>query len=341
VTVRVGFLGGGFIATYHGKMLHGSGADVEIAAVHDPDRARAQAFAAASGATAVGSTDEVLTISDAVYVCTPTATHPSLVAQVAAAGRAVFCEKPLGVDLTAARAVARAVDDAGVVNQVGLVLRDSPALLALRAMLADTGAFGRVMALQFRDDQYLPVQGIYGSTWRSDPAMAGAGCLLEHSVHDADLLRWLLGDVTSVSARTRDVHGIVGIEDVAVMTTNHADGAIATLTSVWHDVLERPSQRRIEVICERGWMALEGDVLGPVRWQRDDDEGSLEGEALIGWLEGQGIEIRNPDGAFVECVAAGSAATPDCASALPAHAVVEAAYRSAASAGEWTTPEGS
>ena len=48
MTIRVGFLGGGFIAHYHGKMLHTSGADVEIALVHDPDPAKEAAFVAAS-----------------------------------------------------------------------------------------------------------------------------------------------------------------------------------------------------------------------------------------------------------------------------------------------------
>lgn len=338
MTVRVGFLGGGFIATYHGKMLHRSAADVVIAAVHDPDASRAESFAAASGATAVGSVDELIDASDAVYVCTPTATHPALVERAAGAGRAVFCEKPLGVDLAAARRVAASVEDAGVVNQVGLVLRDSPAFLALRELLAERERTGRVMALQFRDDQYLPVQGIYGSTWRADVAQAGAGCLLEHSVHDADLLAWLLGPVEEVSARTAAFHDLDGIEDLAVVTTRHREGAIATLTSAWHDVLDRPSQRRVEVICERAWLALEGDVVGPVRWQRDGDEGMLEGEALLGWLEGRGIEVRNPDGGFVDSVAAGSPAQPDCTTALVAHSVVEAAYRSAREGGAWLVP---
>ena len=333
VTVRVGFLGGGFIASHHGKMLHVSGADHEIVAVHDPDPAKAAAFASASGASVAASEAEVIDAADAVYVCTWTAEHPRLVAQVAAAGKAVFCEKPLAVDLAGALAMVEAVESAGVVNQVGLVLRDSPAFGFLRQLVNDP-AVGRTMAVVFRDDQYIPIQGMYDSDWRGDPSKAGAGTLLEHSIHDVDLLEWIFGPVETVSARSGDFHGIAGIEDVVVATCGFAGGATASLTSVWHDLLERPSLRRVEVLCERGFFVLEGDVFGPVHWTRPDgDEGSVENDALVAALAEAGTPLRNPDGAFVEAVAAGTPASPDMASALRPHLLVDATYRSAAAGG--------
>ena len=333
MTVRVGFLGGGFIASHHGKMLHVSGADHEIVAVHDPDPAKAASFAAASGASVAASEDEVIDTADAVYVCTWTAEHPHLVAKVAAAGKAVFCEKPLAVDLAGALGMVEAVEAAGVVNQVGLVLRDSPAFGYLRHLISDP-AVGRVMAVVFRDDQYIPIQGMYDSDWRGDPAKAGAGTMIEHSIHDVDLLEWLFGPVASVSARSGDFHGIDGIEDVVVATFGFAGGATASLTSVWHDLLERPSLRRVEVLCERGFFVLEGDVFGPVRWTRPDgDEGSVEGDELVAALSAVGVPLRNPDGAFVEAVAAARPTSPDMAAALRPHLLVDATYRSAASGG--------
>jgi predicted dehydrogenase len=201
VTTRVGFLGGGFIANYHGKMLHTSEADAEIVAVHDPDVAKAQAFAAASGATVAGSVDEVLDSVDAVYVCTWTSEHPALVERVVVRGLPVFCEKPLATNVDDAERMVAAVTQAGVTNQVGLVLRDSPAFLLLKALIDDP-ASGRVMSVVFRDDQFIPVRGSYQSTWRGDVAKAGAGTLLEHSIHDLDMLEHVLGPVAEVSART-------------------------------------------------------------------------------------------------------------------------------------------
>jgi predicted dehydrogenase len=322
MTIRVGFLGGGFIANYHGKMLHTSGVDAHIACVHDPDRDKAERFAAASGAEVVATEDELFSTVDAVYVCTWTAEHPRLVGEAAARGLPVFCEKPLAVGLEPAAAMTRAVADAGVVNQVGLVLRDSPAFLALRDLVHDPDS-GRVMSIVFRDDQYIPIQGQYGSTWRADPEKAGAGALLEHSIHDIDILEWLLGPITGASAISEEFHAIAGIEDVVAATLRFDSGALGSLVSIWHDLLERPSLRRIEVFCERAYFWLDDDVLGPVHWTRPDGrEGSTTGTAR-----------RNPDAAFIEAAQAGQPATPDFADALRAHVVADALYRSAASGG--------
>lgn len=335
MTVRIGFLGAGFIATYHGKMLRRSGTDHRIVAVYDADPTRAAAFAEASGGQAVASEEELFAAGlDAVYVCTWTSEHPRLVAAAAAAGLAVFCEKPLAVDLPSAIAVAGSVEQAGVVNQVGLVLRDSPALLALRELVGRPDN-GRVMTVVFRDDQYLPTQGVYASTWRGDASLAGAGTLLEHSIHDLDLLEWLLGPVTDVAGRTREFHALPGIDDVSVVMLGFASGATGTLTSVWHDVLARSSLRRIEIFCERTWIALEGDVSGPLRWSHDDgDEQVLEGESLLRFLAERGVTPESPDGRFVRSVAAGTASTPSVTDALRPHLLADLAYRSAARGGE-------
>lgn len=333
--VRVGFLGAGFIATYHSKGLRSAakaGVAVEWAGVHDPDTTKAERFAAASGAPLLGSEAEVIAASDAVYVCTWTSEHPRLVRAVVDAGKAVFCEKPLAVDLPAAEQLVADVVASGVVNQVGLVLRRSPAFHLAKA-LVDAPESGRPMSVVFRDDQYLPVQGQYGSDWRADRHKAGSGALLEHSIHDLDLLEWLLGPVEAVNARSAAFHGLDGIEDTMVVTLSWPGGAVGTLTSIWHDVLARPSLRRVEVFCERAHIVVEDDWFGPVSWTRDDDAGSLEGEAL---LQAAGFDVPfgpNPDAEFVRAVAARGPATPDVATALRAHQVADAVYRSAAAAG--------
>src|SRR5262249_27116053 len=134
-----------------------------------------------------------------------------------------------------------------------------------KALAADP-ASGRTMSVVFRDDQYIPVQGGYQSTWRGDATKAGAGTLLEHSIHDLDMLEHVLGPVAEVSARIAGFHDIPGIEDVASLSLTFASGAIGSLTSIWHDVLERPSLRRVELFCETTYAVLEGDWFGPVEW---------------------------------------------------------------------------
>jgi predicted dehydrogenase len=333
VSVRVGFLGAGLIATYHSKSLHVSGADVTWAGVYDPDPERAEQFALASGGAVCRSEDEVLDSCDVAYVCTWTAEHPRLVVAAAERGLAVFCEKPLGVDLVAASAMAAAVERAGVVNQVGLVLRHSPAFGMLKALAADPDS-GRPMSVVFRDDQYLPIQGGYGSTWRGDVTKAGAGTLLEHSIHDLDMLEQVLGPVVSVGAATAGFHEIDGIEDVASVLLRFSSGATGTLQSVWHDVLERPSLRRVELFCERTYAVLEGDWFGPVEWVTTGAGPTrLEGADLVDEARRRGAALGNPDELFIDAVVRGEAAWPSFEDALRAHKVADAVYRSAADGG--------
>jgi predicted dehydrogenase len=234
-----------------------------------------------------------------------------------------------------------AVRRSGVINQVGLVLRDSPAFVHLRDAVNQPES-GRVMSVVFRDDQYIPIQGQYGSTWRADPAKAGSGTLLEHSIHDLDILEWMLGPVSGVAGRSSEFHGLPGIEDVVSATLQFDSGAIGSLTSIWHDLLERPSLRRVEVFCEHAYFWLENDVFGPVHSTRPGGvELALGGEELVADLTTRGLSVRNPDEAFIEAVRTGEPANPDFAAALRAHMLADAIYRSAASDGaSVTVPSG-
>jgi predicted dehydrogenase len=337
--VRVGFLGAGLIATYHSKSLRRGGAAVERAGVFDPDVERADAFARASGHAVCASETEVLDSCDAVYVCTWTSEHPRLVAAAVARGIHVFSEKPLATNLTETEQMCRQVAAAGITHQVGLVLRRSPAF-RLAKLLVDEQAAGEVMSVVFRDDQFIPVQGHYGSSWRADRTKAGSGTLLEHSIHDVDLLRWLVGDIDSVSAHTANRHRHEGIEDVAAVTMRFHSGALGTLTSVWHDNLARPSLRRVEIFCERRYIVVDGDDwTGPVTWTDADGAGAtVQGDAIDEAIHARASDDwsasgGNPDVEFIRAIVEGHAATPGFDVALRAHQAVDAMYRSAAAAG--------
>jgi predicted dehydrogenase len=278
--------------------------------------------------------DDVLDSCDAVYVCTWTSEHQRQVEKAAARGLAVFCEKPLAFDVGTARQMAECVARAGVINQVGLVLRHSPAYLWARHLIDEPGA-GRVMSVVCRDDQFIPVQGHYGSTWRSDRALAGSGTLMEHSIHDVDMFRFLVGDVASVSAYAANYHAHEGIEDVATATVRFASGALGTLASIWHDNLARPSLRRVEIFCERRDITIEGDDwFGPVSWSNTDgDSHSLGGDELAAAVAPMRHVSDNPDECFVRSVLTGSPAAPDFADAVEAHMIIAAMYASAAQDG--------
>lgn len=331
--MSVGFLGAGFIARLHAELLKSSGEDFEWAGVYDPDPARAGDFASSYGASQCATEAEVLDTCDAVYVCTWTSEHRRLVEAAAGRSLSVFCEKPLSTDLAGATAMTRAVQKAGVVNQVGLVLRYAPPLMLLRDIVGDPRA-GRVMNVVLRDDQYIPLQGIYASTWRCDRHRAGSGTLLEHSIHDLDLLEHLIGEVTRISATAANFHGHAGIEDSVSAMLTFAGGASGVMCSVWHDVLERNSSRRLEVLCERLHVALENEMWGPVTWTFTGEESrSVERAELYEEVVRRGLDLGNPDAAFVRSVSSHSPAKPDFTEALRAHLLTDAAYRSAASGG--------
>ncbi len=336
--LRVGFIGAGLIATYHSKSLRRSGIEathgVVRTGVYDPDTARTEAFAAASGHTAMASEQAVLDSCDAVYICTWTSEHRRLVAAAAERGLAIFCEKPLAISLDLAREMTETVLATGVTNQVGLVLRRSPVYLWAKHLI-DSPDAGRVMSVVFRDDQFIPIQGHYSSTWRADKRLAGAGTLLEHSIHDVDMLRFLVGDVARVSANSANFHGHDGIEDVVSACLAFSTGATGVLTSVWHDNLARPSLRRVEVFCERRHIVIDGDDwFGPVSWvDHDGVTGSLESDELVAAVVPLRDGTDNPDGEFIRATVEGRAATPDFTTALRAHEIVDAMYRSAATDG--------
>jgi predicted dehydrogenase len=166
---------------------------------------------------------------------------------------------------------------------------------------------------------------MYGSTWRGEVEKAGAGALLEHSIHDVDLLEWLLGPAQTAAARQANFHGTPGVEDAVVATLSYPGGVAASLTSVWHDVLSRPSLRYLEVLCERAWLAVESDWAGPLRVMTSEGEAVFEGDRLPA--------PPNPDAAFVAAARAGGPAFPDFAVAVRAQEVVDALYRSAAAGG--------
>jgi predicted dehydrogenase len=343
--LRIGFVGTGLIAWAHGlglqAMIDAGVIEADVSVVLDRSARRAQGFAAAHGAEVVGDLNGLVERCDAVWVCTPTAAHRSAVDAALAGRRAIFCEKPLATDFDGARALVDAVDAVGVPAQSGLVLRAAPVFRTLRTLLA-SGTLGRPMAAMVRDDQYFPIQGTYGSTWRADVAVAGGGCLIEHSIHDLDILRFCLGEVAGISARTANFSGHEGIEDLAAVSLTFESGAGAHLTSVWHNILSRGSTRRIELFCQDAMVWLDDEFRGPLHIETSSGT-EIRPCPPPAWVEDLplgrdevGLAVRTyaeADRAFVDAVVAGRAPEPSLHEALEAHRLVDAAYRSADAGG--------
>ncbi len=351
--IRIGLIGCGHIGTVHAYVLQqlaGAGlVEAQQTATTDADPKRAARVAARHGGEPVGSVAELVAGVDVVWICTWTAAHLAAVELAADAGRAIFCEKPLAPSFASAGAVAAALER--VPHQVGLVLRWSP-VFERAAEIVSSGEYGRPMATLMRDDQYFPIQGFYGSTWRKDASRAGGGTLIEHSIHDVDVLRWLLGAPASVSARVASHFGHAGIDDIAAVTFAYDDGSVAQLTSVWHQVLTRESGRHLEIFCERAALWTDDDYLGPLHLQTSEGTREITSE-MPDWSK----LLDVPDGlrapiahygaqakAFLDALSlspevlagAGDPAGighPRAPDALAAHRLVDDAYRSAADGG--------
>jgi predicted dehydrogenase len=224
------------------------------------------------------------------------------------------------------------------------VLRHSPAIATLLA-LVHSGRLGRPMAAALCDDQYFPIQGQYASGWRADVTQAGGGTLIEHSIHDIDLLGALLGPIHEVSASTANFAGHPGIEDVAAVTLRHRSGATSSLTSVWHSILGRQSTRHLQVIGETGIATLTDEHAGNVTVltdrgteeipptfrpaERELVEAVMDAVDLPEPFRGSLASYALADAAFLDAVHRGRAPQPGLDIALEAHRVCDAAYRDA------------
>ncbi|HEY5647765.1 MAG TPA: Gfo/Idh/MocA family oxidoreductase [Pseudomonadales bacterium] len=344
MTIKIGLIGCGHIAKFHARNVRDAigrhGIDAAYHAVCDLDRSRAESFAEIGGCALVTTqAKEVIEACDVIYVCTETAEHPALVAQAAAAGRHVFCEKPLAKNLADAERMAADVRNAGIVHQVGLVLHTSPVYRVLADLMA--GDWGALLSAHMRDDQFFPVLGHYGSTWRADPDRAGSGTLLEHSIHDLDLFRRLFGEVVAVDCHTRETSAHPGIEDVAQVRFLHLGGHSTTLASVWHAVESRQSSRSLEIFFEKARFSTDSDYFGAITMEAagrapitlSHDE-VLNRFMVLEGLSPSDEDLRSlaglGDRRFLQCVLDGRQAVPSFEEALHAHRIVDACYRSAA-----------
>jgi len=344
MTLKVGLIGCGHIARFHSRNIRDVQqrglVDIDYVAVCDREIARAEDFGRIAGCALI--TDEpadVIEQCDAVYVCTETAEHSALVQAIAAAGKHVFCEKPLGRNAAEVIAMTEAVRAAGVTHQVGLVLNYSPVYRVLADLMARD--HGPLLTAHLRDDQFFPIRGHYGSSWRADLERAGGGALIEHSIHDVDLLRRLFGEIEAVRCHLRFTTEHAGIEDLALVTFQHAGGHQTTLSSIWHGIDSRNSSRNLEVFFQRARFETAHDYFGTLSYEVDDQPAvTLSNDEILARfmaladLRPRDEDLRSLGGlcdrSFLANAAAGHPATPSFEDALVSHLVVEACYRSAA-----------
>jgi predicted dehydrogenase len=137
----------------------------------------------------------------AVSITAPNFLHREIGVAMARAGKHVWIEKPVGLTAEDARAVADAVAEAGVQGTVGFNYRNAPAVEAARELIA-SGELGTVTHVRIRlfSDYAAHPEGAL--TWRYERERGGSGVLGDLASHGADLARFLLGDIVSLTADT-------------------------------------------------------------------------------------------------------------------------------------------
>jgi myo-inositol 2-dehydrogenase / D-chiro-inositol 1-dehydrogenase len=181
---------------------------------------------AALGVPVASSLEEALSIdADAVAICTSTDTHIDVMVAAAEAGRAIFCEKPVSLDLAEVDRGLAAVDAAGVALQVGFNRRFDPSHRAV-AEAVTRGDIGdiHICSITSRDPAPPPIAYI---------AVSG-GIFCDMTIHDFDMARYVTGsEVVEVYAtgavRVDPAIGEAGDVDTAVVVLTHANGAITTI----------------------------------------------------------------------------------------------------------------
>ena len=128
---------------------------------------------------------------DAVVIVTPTSTHAELIEAAVTAGKAVWSEKPIALDLAETARVVEVVQRAGALVQLGFMRRFDPGYAAAKARI-ESGELGRIEQFRAlsRDTYPPPVEFLYEA----------GGIFLDMAVHDLDLARFLVGEVEEVQA---------------------------------------------------------------------------------------------------------------------------------------------
>ena len=162
---------------------------------------------------------------DAVYISTTNELHRPQTMAAAGAGKHVLCEKPLALSVNEAREMVRACRANGVVMGTNHHLRNAGAHRAMRKAIT-AGRIGRPIAARVMHAVSLPTH-LRG--WRIDRSEAGAGVILDITVHDADTLRFVLDDDPVEVTAMSQCAGMAtpGIEDGVMGVTRFGSGVIA------------------------------------------------------------------------------------------------------------------
>jgi myo-inositol 2-dehydrogenase/D-chiro-inositol 1-dehydrogenase len=282
MTVAIGVVGAGRIGRIHAGFLAGRVEGASLAGVQDVRPDAAAALAEELGVPAFDSVEWMLADPgvEAVAICSSTDTHAELATAAARAGKAIFCEKPLSLELADVDRVGAAVAEAGVPFQIGFNRRFDPSHRSVHdAVTGGTVGDPHLVRITSRDPFPPPL----------DYVRVSGGMFLDMTIHDFDMARFVTGsEVVEVyargSVRIEPSYREVGDVDTAVVVLEHENGCVTAI-----DNSRRSGygyDQRVEAFGSRGMAVSENPAVMTTEFlERYAVSYELEWEAFVASLQ--------------------------------------------------------
>lgn len=212
--VRIGLIGTGFMGKAHAQafqnvaLLFPDTARPVLEIVADVSLETADAAARAFGFRRATGDWRALVADpavDVVAITTPNHLHHEMALAAIAAGKHVYCEKPLALTATQAKEMTEAADAAGIKTLVGFNFLKNPAT-GLAKQLIESGGLGQIVHFRGTFDQDALADPRAPFSWRFERALAGSGALDDLGAHIINLAQHLVGDIAEVCGQTQTIH---------------------------------------------------------------------------------------------------------------------------------------
>ncbi|HDT1601544.1 Gfo/Idh/MocA family protein [Enterobacter sichuanensis] len=197
---------------------------------------------------------------DVVHICTPHVEHKPMILAALAAGKHVFCEKPVGMNRSELVDITRAAEQASGLLGVCYQNRYNPTSLRIRQALDDS-ELGKMLSIKAvltwsRSGTYYTE-----SPWRGRLATEGGSLLINQAIHTLDLMQWFAGGVTRVKGvvDSGELAAVTEGEDSAMATLHFANGARGLFYASNCNTTDSPLL--MEIHCERGSLLLNDNTL--------------------------------------------------------------------------------
>jgi myo-inositol 2-dehydrogenase/D-chiro-inositol 1-dehydrogenase len=260
----------------------------------------------------------------AVLICTPPRTHAAIIERAARAGKAIFCEKPVDLDMKRVDECARVVAKAGVPFHVGFNRRYDPSHRALHDAIR-SGEIGRaeMLVLSSRDPEISPPDYVAAMPY---------GIFYDTIIHDFDMVRWLTGEEpVEIVARTAVMLDVKENPhrdpDTAMVMLTMASGALVHINSSFRATYGY--DQRIEAFGEKGMLVSRNHQ--PTSLERYDASGIRQDPLLRFFIERYAESYVREIGDFVDAVTSGRATSITLDDGKRALALADAAVESAKS----------